>query len=174
MKTDALVQFPLLSLLGSLLACTPFNPEKMAALATVNNDPGALYALDDIFKKDKDVALAAIKKDAHSLLYVHDTLKRDKEVVLAAVSRVGILLVDIGANNPLYGDPEVILAAVKDNYPGAVSLASGALKADPEFVMQAMTLDVFSLCFAADQLQRDKKLIKFFLNKSPDRGCSNG
>ena len=59
---------------------------------------------------------AAIKKDPHNLMYASDSLKRDKQVVLAAVSKIGIAILDIGVDNPLKSDPDVVLASVKVNH----------------------------------------------------------
>ena len=154
MKASCLLIISLL-----LTACATTSPEKAAATALVSKDPSELYNLDEKFKSDKEVVLAAVNKDPHSLVYASDSMKRNKEVVLAAVSKVGILIVDIGNNNPLYNDPDVVLAAVKDNYPGAMNLASEELKNDSEFVKRAVAIDPQVLCFVNKRFRADLTLM---------------
>lgn len=154
MKASCLLIISLL-----LTACATTSPEKTAAIALVGKDPYALYDLDEKFKSDKDVVLAAIRKDPHSLVYASDSLKRNKEVVLAAVSKVGILIVDIGDNNPLYNDPDVVFAAIRDGYPGAMFFASEELKNDSEFVKRAVAVDPQVLCFVNKRFRADLTLM---------------
>lgn len=154
MKASCLLIISLL-----LTACATTSPEKVAAIALVSKNPSALYDLDEKFKSDKEVVLAAVKKDPHSLVYASDSMKRNKEVVLAAVSKVGILIVDLGNDNPLYNDPDVVLAAVKDNYPGAMSFASKELKNDSEFVKRAVAVDPQVLCFVNKRFRADLTLM---------------
>lgn len=129
-----LLLLPILSFLAACATVTPakFSPEKAAAIVEVSKDSNTLCGLDQKFKKDKDVVMAAVKKDPHNLVFADKSLQEDKEIVLSAVSRMGILVVDIDENNPLFNDPDIILAAARDNYAtGAVHMASKALKNDP-------------------------------------------
>lgn len=92
---------------------------------------------------------------------------------MASVSKVGIMIVNIGQNNPLYNDPEVILAAAKDSYPGAVVWAGKALKNDPEFVQQAMAIDPLTLCFVNKRFRADPALWKQMQAKYPKERCNH-
>jgi hypothetical protein len=154
MKASCLLIISLL-----LTACATTSPEKAAAIALVSKNPYALYDLDEKFKSDKDVVLAAVKKDPRSMIYASDSLKRNKEVVLAGVSKIGILILDIGNNNPLYNDPDVVLAAIRDDYPGAMSFASEELKNDSEFVKRAVAVDPQVLCFVNKRFRADLTLM---------------
>lgn len=154
MKASCLLIISLL-----LTACATTSPEKNAAIALVSKDPYALYGLDEKFKSDKDVVLAAIRKDPDSLVYASDSMKRNKELVLIAVSKMGLLIVDIGNYNPLYNDPDVVLAAIRDDYPGAMSFASDELKNDSEFVKRAVAVDPQVLCFVNKRFRADLTLM---------------
>jgi len=153
------------------ISSTKFSPEKAAAIEKVSQNSNALYDLDEKFKKDKDVVRVATSKNPHSLVYAHKSLQQDKEIVLPAVSRMGILVVDLDIDNPLLSDPDVILAAVKDHYPGAVASASKSLKNDAEFVKQAMTVDAMTLCFVAERFKRNQKFIALFKKQYPKDTC---
>ena len=165
MKTSCLLIMSLL-----LTACATTSPEKNAAIALVSKDPYALYNLDEQFKSDKDVVLAAIRKDPRSLVYASDSLKRNKELVLIAVSKIGLLIVDIGNYNPLYNDPDVVLAAIRDDYPGAMLFASDELKNDSDFVKRAVAVDPRVLCFVNKRFRADLTLMA---QMDPYRPCLN-
>jgi len=125
------------------------------------------------FLKDKDIMLDAVNTSGISLRFASQTLRSDREIVLAAfnnlkvkfeyVHRYGLEVID----KKFLNDSELMLSALKhanysDLYP-FYELISENLKADKEFMTQAIYINGGSIKYASEkvleELKSDREII---------------
>ncbi len=118
---------------------------------------GAIFVIDESFKKDREIVLAAVKQDGSALYKADESFKKDRKIVLAAVKRDGSALYI--ADESLKKDREIVLAAVKQDGE-ALQYADESLRKDREIVLAAVKQNAWSFRFALDKsLKKDQEIM---------------
>mmetsp|Transcript_30990 Transcript_30990/g.53300 ORF Transcript_30990/g.53300 Transcript_30990/m.53300 type:complete len:339 (-) Transcript_30990:30-1046(-) len=125
--------------------------------AVAQNYEAMKWASDDL-KHDRDFVLRVVSVAGHALKYAADEFKSDVEIVLAAVTPPAI-----DAFNAEQKHRRSFHGA--DGY--ALDHTSESLKADRDFVRQAVSRDGRALCSASPELQADREVVL-------DAVCQNG
>ena len=124
------------------------------------------------FLKDKDIMLAAVNTDGNSLQFASQTLRSDREIALAAfnnlkaelssVHKYGLKVID----KKFLNDSELMLSALKHakgDHSQFYPLISENLKADKEFMTQAIYINGNSIQYASEkvleELKSDREII---------------
>jgi Domain of unknown function (DUF4116) len=124
---------------------------------------------------DREVLLARLELDDfeaaydNKLYHVPRRFRRDKEVMMAVCSKNYMAL--SLASKQLCNDPDVVLAAIRQNHhlaPMAIQYASNKLRADKKVVRVALNREHGIRCVAyiAPKLRQDKRLILTSIRRS--------
>ena len=118
----------------------------------------ALKYAHDKLKGDKMFILEAIAINVDALKYASDELKADKEIVLAAVKQNGVALKHASPKAYLKADIEFILEAIAINV-DALKYVPNDLKEYKEVVLAAVIQNGVALEHASKELKKDKEIV---------------
>ena len=150
---------------GSMLkhASQQLSADRDVVLRAVAQNGNALVHASEQLRGDRGVVLEAVAKSGVALAHASEQLREDRGVVLEAVAQSGFALKY--ASEQLQGDRAVVWKACSSNAfmtcfdVSALEHASGELKSDRDFMLEAVNQDGSSLEYASVQLQGDREFM---------------